>query len=75
LTGSATVTIDVFTILGEKIWSKVIYDTGSGDKRVSWRCVNNDGEVLADELYLYRITVEYSNGNTRTATKKLIISK
>lgn len=75
LTGSATVTIDVFTILGEKVWSKVIYDTGAGDKRVAWRCVNNDGNVLADELYIYRITAEYSNGNTRTATKKLIIAK
>jgi flagellar hook assembly protein FlgD len=75
LTGSATVTIDVFTILGEKIWSKVIYDSGSGDKRVTWRCVNDDGEVLADELYLYKITAAYSNGNTRSTTKKLIISK
>ncbi|MDD5491664.1 MAG: FlgD immunoglobulin-like domain containing protein [bacterium] len=75
LSGTATVTIEVYTVLGEKIWSKVIYDSGSGDKRVTWRGVNNDGEVLADELYLYKITAEYSNGNTRTATKKLIISK
>ncbi|MDD5131342.1 MAG: FlgD immunoglobulin-like domain containing protein [bacterium] len=75
LAGAATVTIDVYTILGEKIWSKVIYDNSSGDKRVSWRIINNDGEVLADDLYLYKITAEYSNGNTRTATKKLIISK
>ncbi len=75
LTGSATVTIEVYTILGEKVWSKVIYDNGAGDKRVNWRCINNDGEVLADELYIYKILVEYSSGNTRNATKKLIISK
>lgn len=75
LTGNATVTIEVYTIMGEKVWSKVIYDIGSGDKRVNWRCINNDGEVLADELYIYKITAEYSNGNTRNATKKLIISK
>ncbi|MBI5555191.1 MAG: hypothetical protein HY920_05000 [Elusimicrobia bacterium] len=75
LTGTATVNIDVYTIMGEKVWSKVIYDRAAGDKRVSWSCINTDGEVLADELYIYKITAEYSNGNTRTATKKLIISK
>lgn len=75
LIGSATTTIEVFTILGEKVWSKVINDVGTGNKTVTWNCVNDDGQILADELYIYKIKAEYSSGNTRNAAKKLIITK
>lgn len=75
LTTGATVSIEVYTILGERIWSKTIYDTTGGAKLVTWNCANDDGETVADELYLYKITAEYSNGNTKSAMKKLIVTK
>ncbi len=75
LASAATVTLEVYTLIGEKVFSRVISNPTGGTNTITWNCTNNDGEVLANDVYLYRIKAEYSSGNTREAVKKMIILK
>ncbi len=61
--GSADLTINVYTVTGRKI--KEINTIGhNGFNRVFWDGLDRDGDILANGVYLYKITAE--DGSTRT---------
>ncbi len=66
-----TVSIQVFDILGRKIWS-VREDVTQGTKTYLWDCLNNSGNKIKSGVYIYKIKVNTASG-TYEETKKMII--
>lgn len=72
LTRSAEVTIKVYTVAGELI--KTIGSTSlqAGYQEISWYGRNEDGEKLANGVYLYQI-IANSGKETASLIKKLAV--
>ena len=73
LLNSAKVTLQVYNILGELVWEKIIENDSAGNnKNYPWLCINSNNIKVASGVYIYRIIVEEEN-RKYTASKKLII--
>lgn len=71
-TAPAEVTIEVYTVMGELLWSYNATDGTGGTRTVPWSCVNSSGNNIGSDIYVYRVTKKVS-GVATTATKKLIV--
>ncbi len=80
----AKVSVKIYTIMGDEVWSKE-YSAASpqgkqgshgvyppGNDAIIWNCENNAGKKVATELYIYTLTASDESGEV-TVTKKLIV--
>ncbi|MEW6609971.1 MAG: hypothetical protein AB1414_21420, partial [bacterium] len=80
----AKVTLKIYTIMGDEVWTKE-YSSASpqgkqgshgvyppGNDAIIWNCENNAGKKVATGLYIYRLTAADESGEV-TVTKKLIV--
>jgi hypothetical protein len=84
LVKAAKVTIKIYTIMGDLVWSKEypstspqgaqgshgVYPADKDD--IIWDCVNNAGKKVASGLYIYVLTASDESGEV-SVTKKLIV--
>jgi len=71
----ANITIEVFTITGELVYNTTFTDIGPAGTRTSpWTCMNNSGNTIGSDIYIYRITSRVGSTETRS-TKKLVYIK
>lgn len=80
----ARVSVKIYTIMGDEVWSKEYSPTSpqgkqgshgvypSGNDAIIWNCENNAGKKVATELYIYTLTASDESGEV-TVTKKLIV--
>jgi len=73
-TAPADITIEVYSITGELIWSKTKTENKTGSLTEVWNCINNSGNPIGSDIYIYRITKK-EGSSTTTVTKKLVYVK
>lgn len=72
LSKDANITIEIFTITGEKI--KTINASGSiGFNKVLWGGINDRGELVANGVYIYRITAQAFSGEKHVIKGKMAV--
>lgn len=72
LSKDASITIEIFTITGEKI--KTINTTGLiGFNKVLWGGINDRGELVANGVYIYRITAQSISGEKHVIKGKMAV--
>lgn len=67
--------VEVFDLNGRKLWSgtsNAISDLGS-DVRISWDLTDKSGERVPRGIYIYRATIETSEGTRATKSKKMAV--
>jgi flagellar hook assembly protein FlgD len=70
---AATVSIEIFNILGEKVYSaSYVQSTAQSNVTRTWLLTNNDGEKVGSGLYLVRIKAVGAS-NTVEVTKKIVV--
>lgn len=78
LSADAHISLYIYSISGEKLWSKVIQagDSGGtlGYNSVAWNGKNDFGEIVANGPYIAYIFAE-SNGQKKTAKVKILVLK
>jgi flagellar hook assembly protein FlgD len=62
------VKIEIYNILGQKIWESFIYDQAPGKHKIVWDGENGSGNSLPSGLYFYKITTQKFS-----QSKKLLI--
>lgn len=67
----AQITVEVYTVLGELVWSYNVTDSVTGYRSVSWDCQNSSGALIGSDVYIYRI-IRKVGSTTTTVTKKLV---
>jgi len=67
--GSHYLTLDVFNVLGQKVFSERIEISGPCACRVSWNGENNTGERVASGIYLFR----FSHGDISITRNALLL--
>lgn len=69
-------TIDVFDLMGRKVWSGVHNGRTSADSRIDipWDLTDANGMRLDRGIYLYRATLDTPDGRTATKTKRLAVT-
>ncbi len=70
------VQIDVYNIMGQKVTSikRTMNVTGFDAMRIEdWNATGNDGRILETGLYVFKVTVSDSDGNTATGSNKFVI--
>lgn len=73
----ATVEVDVYNLLGRKLWSGSV--TGVSEMSlsvpVSWNLYDDSGRRVPRGIYLYRATITTDNGATyRTASRRIAVA-
>jgi 6-phosphogluconolactonase (cycloisomerase 2 family) len=70
LTAPAQVTLQVFEVTGQVVWSKILEasQTQTGTNQINWDETNEAGRNLASGLYVYRVSV-----GAQSVVKKLAI--
>ena len=72
LTVPSVVTIEIFDILGEKVYSENYGSLAAGSVSKTWALVNSGGAKVGSGLYLVRIKAAGTT-NTIETTKKLVV--
>ncbi len=69
------VMLQVYTITGKLVWShrQSIYNTGFLSRDIQWNGTDNYGNKLAKGVYVYKISVRTSTGQTTKKIEKLVI--
>ncbi len=70
--GSAEVTVSIYTVTGRKI-QEIRSLAGSGFNKIYWDGLDWDGDVLANGVYLYKITVDDGRDNVEKIEKMAIV--
>lgn len=73
----ATVTIEVFNLLGRKLWSGSVSGVSemSLSVPVSWNLCDDSGRRVPRGIYLYRATITTDDGATyRTASRRIAVA-
>lgn len=68
----AAVEIEIFNILGERVYSINVNDTAGTIQR-TWDLKNNDGEKVGSGMYLVKIKANGTGGSNVEAIKKLVV--
>jgi len=66
----AHVTLEIFTILGQKVATLVENDANAGEHRIIWNGLNTQGQAVSSGLYIYRLRT-----SSLVLTKKLLLVK
>ncbi len=64
------VTLEIFTILGQKVASVAENDFNAGEYRVIWNGLNEHGQTVSSGVYIYRLITP-----SQVVSKKLILIK
>lgn len=68
--------IEVFDVASHRVWSHISKSAaGQSSATFHWNLHNNTGAPLSDGIYLYRATISYPQGTSKSQTQKLIISR
>ncbi|OIN99851.1 hypothetical protein AUJ67_06880 [Candidatus Desantisbacteria bacterium CG1_02_49_89] len=70
-TAPAEITIEVYTITGELVWTNTYNYASTGTKTEMWNCLNSSGCLIGSDIYVYRI-IQKVGTDTTIAVKKLI---
>ena len=69
------VQLTIYDILGRKVRSLVHQRQSAGQYLVRWDGTNDAGEPVSSGVYLYRLTVNRTNGNPFVKTRKMVLLK
>ncbi|MEW6556522.1 MAG: T9SS type A sorting domain-containing protein [Elusimicrobiota bacterium] len=75
ITAASTLSLEIYNILGELVYTDEWEDTSAGSKTRTWNLVNgskNVGAKVGSGVYIYKITAK-DGTSTYSVTKKLIV--
>jgi len=70
---ACTVRTDVFDAQGRRIWTGSGSTTGANYFSLPWRCCDMSGRLVNAGVYIYRSTIETTDGTHETDGKKMIV--
>jgi hypothetical protein len=70
LTSRSDVSMDIFNILGQKVWTQHLDAVAAGEHQVVWNGKSMSGREAASGVYFYRLTA-----GSMVATKKMLLLK
>lgn len=73
LATNANVNIDVYNLLGEKVWSYSESAT-AGQKNYLWKLINDSGKSIASDMYIYIMAVDDGTNVYKIKKKILVIN-
>jgi len=73
----AKITLKIYNLKGEEIYSDIYNEVaqGSTDSTKPWNLKDKDGNKVSPGIYLYKITAEYSDGDSVFTTGKVVVLK
>lgn len=73
LTSVSDVKIEMFNMLGEKVYDRTLLSQPAASGTTGWNLDNKSGDKIGSGLYLIRVTATDASGVTSKATKKLVV--
>lgn len=71
VTGQATLTLEIYNLLGEMVYKKEWSKASAGTYSEPWLLINDSGSKVGSGVYLYRLKAKVGS-STYEATKKII---
>lgn len=75
--GQYTVNIEIFDMMGRHIanLNQNVTSTGNVMEPIRWEGKDNHGNPLRTGVYLYRLSLTDEEGNTRTVSQRMVVSR